>query len=995
MNGLAGIGWPAGIALVFVGAATWPIERLITNDLLPPGTLAAGVLVAAGLLGGIGPAAAIALGALAALPAALPPRLTAAAIVLAAVGLVAVIGHYRRRIRFDVPPARRGDVLALTVVAGLLSALTAILAAAGAAVLGDSVAREAALGAGAGAATLVWMTGVIGLNDGPRRRLLGHPLEASLFVLVLVAGAAPDFATRVPPFLVLGPLFLYAVARFGLPGVACTALIGVGAVISATAHGDGLYAAHDAAAATAIACALCGIITAIALVLAIALYEREDHAERLERLAGALQDGLMELGADGEILAVNAGLAQLLRVPASQLAGQRPPYSFLAPGDEGSPALLRLVERARVAGEADGDCLLRSVGGIERRVACTVLSAPERDRRRRPFTAVFKDVTGVDRRARQHQALAALVARAESEASLERFEQLVVESVAAALGVAAAAVLVAEPPDSLIVAAAGSRLAFDPDRRFFLPASFVTNALAGERLLLVEDVEQPEHAAWGSALEQTGFRGVAVAAIHAGSRFWGVLAAFSEQPGGFRTGDLDFLATVTHLLGEAVTAAELDAVDAATGLLSRSGLLPALERLVAHDGDLALRGATVLAVELDTRSVIDSLGYERAEQVVAGAAQRLLEDFRGATLGRSAADILVLAYPRLGVEQALARAGAVRMALAPPVSVDGHDVVVSTSVGVADAPVVDSAELLNDAVVAARAARRSGAGVELFQPSMRSDAVARLRLESDLRRAVGERAIGVHYQPIVRADDQRVVAFEALARWRRTAPDGSSENVPPSVFVALAEDTDLIRPLGRLVLAQACEQLSEWNQIRGDHELAVTVNLSAEELSWPDLASYVTSVIERTGIRAAQLSLELTETALLRETTATGATLSTLREIGVWLILDDFGTGFASLSMLKRLVPRVVKLDRLFVALGDRIDEAIVAATVEMSAHLGATVVAEGVETPEQLERVRALGCHYIQGYLFAPALASDEATELVRRGDVTGWSPRSSRALS
>ncbi len=427
----------------------------------------------------------------------------------------------------------------------------------------------------------------------------------------------------------------------------------------------------------------------------------------------------------------------------------------------------------------------------------------------------------------------------------------------------------------------------------------------------------------------------------------------------------------------------------ATALRSREGLVQGIERLLATRD-----GATVLAVEFDIRGLVISLGHDGAEQIVSEAAVRLRTASPRATIGRFSPEVLVLAYPRLGRRRALARAAAVQNVLAAPAALDGHEIVLSTAVGVVDGAGPEASGLVRDAVVAARSARGEGGGVELFDRSMRLEAVERLRLEADLRHAIADGTITLHFQPIIRAELEQVVAFEALARWPRRGPQGTVELVPPARFIPLAEETDLIRPLGRHVLASACDAVAHWNARRGDQRLAVSVNLSSHEIAASDLADFVEAQLERTGIAADQLSLELTESALLRESPTTVATLTRLRDLGVWLILDDFGTGFASLSMLKRVMPRVVKLDRTFVAGADAVDEAIIAATVQIAGQLGAAVVAEGVETEAQFERVRALSCQYIQGFLIAPPLDFETAAALAERESVRGWSPPAASAV-
>jgi EAL domain-containing protein (putative c-di-GMP-specific phosphodiesterase class I) len=253
-----------------------------------------------------------------------------------------------------------------------------------------------------------------------------------------------------------------------------------------------------------------------------------------------------------------------------------------------------------------------------------------------------------------------------------------------------------------------------------------------------------------------------------------------------------------------------------------------------------------------------------------------------------------------------------------------------------------------------------------------------VHLERDLRSAVDAGDVRVVYQPIVSWPERRIVGFEALARWRR-----DDEDVAPDEFIAIAEDSGLIVPLGEFVLDEACRQLV-WlrEHMEGAEAAFVSVNLSPRQLRSSDVVDVVAETLERHGLSGEALYLEITEGVMMGDAIAAAAAMAGLGALGVRLSVDDFGTGFSSLAYLKRFPVDVVKIDRSFVSdLGrTSTDESLVAAIVRMSSALGLVTVAEGVETEEQALRLAALGCHQMQGYLFSPAVPVAELHHVVAR---------------
>jgi EAL domain-containing protein (putative c-di-GMP-specific phosphodiesterase class I) len=270
--------------------------------------------------------------------------------------------------------------------------------------------------------------------------------------------------------------------------------------------------------------------------------------------------------------------------------------------------------------------------------------------------------------------------------------------------------------------------------------------------------------------------------------------------------------------------------------------------------------------------------------------------------------------------------------------------------------------------------------LEVFDEHLRAEIVDRLRLETDLRRAVERGELTVAYQPIVDLASDKVAMVEALLRWRH--PERGL--LMPGSFLSIAEDSGLIVAIGHWVLEQACQDLLGFADAT---EIGLAVNLSARQVAQPDLADRCAEVLERLGLGAHRLVVEITETALLENSDTVSANLAKLRALGVRLAIDDFGTGFSSLSSLHRVPVDMLKIDRSFVgALGmgpaTESRRPIVHALVSMSQALGLQVVAEGVEHAEQLVELRALGCHLAQGFTFSEAVGPARLAELLRADD-------------
>jgi EAL domain-containing protein (putative c-di-GMP-specific phosphodiesterase class I) len=324
----------------------------------------------------------------------------------------------------------------------------------------------------------------------------------------------------------------------------------------------------------------------------------------------------------------------------------------------------------------------------------------------------------------------------------------------------------------------------------------------------------------------------------------------------------------------------------------------------------------------------------------------------------------------------------VQKSLETPIRIEGHDVVLSISVGIAlgGAEYERAEEVLRDADLAMYQAKsKGGARHETFNPSMHASALSRLRIETELRHAIERGEIVIYYQPVMSFSDGRIAGFEALARW--SSPTRGL--VPPSEFIRLAEDAGLIIPLDRLVLRGACLQLRRWRErFPRVRPFSVGVNLSGRQFVQRDLVEHVRDVIRENGLEPGCLNLEITESVLLDGSAHVAETLQALHDAGARISLDDFGTGYSSLSYLHRFPIDILKIDRSFVSSmrpgGE--GEEIVRTILTLAQGLDLQVVAEGVETREQADALRRLRCDYAQGYLYSRPITAEAAEALLQK---------------
>jgi diguanylate cyclase (GGDEF)-like protein len=406
--------------------------------------------------------------------------------------------------------------------------------------------------------------------------------------------------------------------------------------------------------------------------------------------------------------------------------------------------------------------------------------------------------------------------------------------------------------------------------------------------------------------------------------------------------------------------------DPLTGLPNRSLVLDRLDQALGRSQRSGGR-VTVLFVDLDRFKVVnDSFGHTVGDGVLLSISERLRAAVRPHdTVGRLAGDEFIIICEDIGDREAIDVAERVADTVAQPIVLGGRETVITASIGIAHAePGTRAEDMLRDSDVAMyRAKERGRSRIELFDADMRRRMIDRLEMERCLRSAIGAGELRLDYQPIVAFDDWEVVAAEALVRWEH--PERGL--VQPAEFIPLAEESGLILPLGRWVLGEACRQLAAW-RAAGQTQMRVTVNLSARQFADPDLIDVVAEALARAQLPPGALWLEITESVLMEEVTATADTLVALKRLGVHLAVDDFGTGYSSLSYLKRFPVDMLKIDRSFIdGLGtDPEDGAIVLAIVSLAQALRLGVVAEGVEHVHQLEMLRSLGCDAVQGFLLA-----------------------------
>jgi diguanylate cyclase (GGDEF)-like protein len=423
--------------------------------------------------------------------------------------------------------------------------------------------------------------------------------------------------------------------------------------------------------------------------------------------------------------------------------------------------------------------------------------------------------------------------------------------------------------------------------------------------------------------------------------------------------------------------------DVLTGLPNRELLKDRITQAIAYAHRNRTRMA-VIFIDLDYFKHINvSLGYQIGDHLLQIAATRLQDCLReGDSLGRAGGDEYVIFLPLLsGVGESMVVAQKALDAFSQPFVVDGNELHASASVGISLYPEdgEDFETLMHASYTAMNHAKESGRGnCQFFTPALNQAAQQRMVLENRLRRALAQDELVLHYQPQVNMANGSIISCEALLRWRQPG----KEPISCGGFISIAEESSLILSIGEWVLREACHQLKQWHDA-GHPELRIAVNLSPRQFYQPHFFETIVAILEETGLDAAGLDLEITEGLLLQHSDAVVDTLNRLSAIGVQLSLDDFGTGYSSLAYLQRFPVHALKIDQSFVReIGrDRNATALVDAIIAMANSLDMKVLAEGVETSQQIAFLTDHGCPFAQGFYYSAAVAGDAFIRLLDQG--------------
>ena len=437
--------------------------------------------------------------------------------------------------------------------------------------------------------------------------------------------------------------------------------------------------------------------------------------------------------------------------------------------------------------------------------------------------------------------------------------------------------------------------------------------------------------------------------------------------------------------------------DGLTSLPNRALFLDRLQRAISVSQRHSDFKFAVLLIDIDEFKMFnDSLGHATGDELLIQIARRLTACLRGAdtvsrglngiaqyagdhTLARPGGDeFVVLAAELRDPSDAIRMSERIQERIHAPFALNGREVVISASIGIVFSGRSTTAEdILRDAEIAMYRAKHAGkARCEVFDNAMQADAVNRLQLETDLRKALECNEFRVYYQPLVSLQDGRIVGFEALTRWQR--PHGIAM---PSEFITVAGEMGLIVPMNRRLLSDACQQLRRWQSLFPSVvPLFMSINVTAREFEQPDVASHIRESLQQAGIDPGCIDLEITENIAMGDAVRSAVVLSELKTLGVRLSIDDFGTGYSSLARLQRFPVDTLKIDRSFISgLGADLESHEIVRIIVILAHsLGLKVVAEGIETQEQMDTLKQLGCELGQGYLFSRPGAAETIEELL-----------------
>ncbi|HEY3763952.1 MAG TPA: EAL domain-containing protein [Gaiellales bacterium] len=763
--------------------------------------------------------------------------------------------------------------------------------------------------------------------------------------------------------------------RIPPPAIAVVALVAVPTVVVAIALG--LLAAPRFGTAWAVSAGVAYLVLAAAVAPLVLRVDEVRVRRASRRFVQGFEDaaiGMAILAPDLRLVRVNDALCDLLGRPAEDLTGHSI-LEFTHPDD-----LIPSVAKQKSIIKGDGAPIRKRYVRPDGAVVHVMLTSAFVDPGDAEpyFFSQLQDVTEQHRAERQKAAIAALGRRAldvDSRTLMNEATGIVCDILEAHSCLAFRRLadgemrLAASSSDDgsgpLTVPIDASQTGYTVLRN----ESVVSNDLVAETRFAVPAIvfERGLRRALSVPVpERAGLRHALLVHAPASGRAFGVEdVRFVEAVANVLGGALDHAATEDELRRRALE-------DPLTGLGNRALLMSHLERELRHGARLGSR-LSLLLLDLDRfKAVNDTLGHAAGDALLRQVATRLSACVRDEDIvARPGGDEFVVVSTRTDSDQAIARiAQRLIDAFAEPFQVEGRELSCGASMGIAVAVSGEetAGELLRDADVAMYRAKEIGGGrFEVFDATLRERLVERLTVEDDLRHALERDEFELHYQPLVALEGEDVVGFEALLRWRHP----QRGLVQPLDFIEIAEETGLIRPIGSWVLQTACAELANMPE-----PIYLSVNLSALQVSH-DLVDEVEGLLKRYELRADRLVLEITERLVLEPRTK--PVVERLRGLGVHVALDDFGTGYSSLGSLQRFPIDVVKLDRVLLrALADESGPAVLTAVVELGRALGLRVIAEGIESRDQLDRLRHIGCVLGQGFLFARPLPLAEARRLV-----------------